>query len=663
MIPIQTLFSLLEENYVFLLSCDPEEKIQYCSKELKKTLALPQSFMMQTHLADILTPSSLISFRQAMENLETDSRGIHALLTSKRVSSASLPMHVRLIQAEDTPQYVFFGAQIDTLNKVSDWEREERVKELSCLYGVAEWIENSPTIEEFFAKLPKYLCQGMRFPEQVVVYSIYNNQTYGQKPGSGDYIVTFLMVSGALKGEIRIGYLDDSHKLLPEEQKMLSEIGRILSLALERRELAEGVALKQEEAAEFQQKLAQLDQKISAREGELEAQQQKLSTVDSYLNRINTSWEKTSRRMETMFQAIPEPVMLVDHDFEIVMSNKEELPAGRKCYRAYFDRDEPCPDCRLTRVVKNKTPITSAIRHQDKHLQLHTLPVFNQQHEVDGILEFIRDVTLEKTYEQQIQQADKLASLGQLVSGIGHEINNPNQFIRGNVKIVRQALEDMLPIVDTHYEQHPDLKIAKLPYTFFKDHIMTLVDDMAHGSERIKGIVDGLRSFARKDEGLLVDTVDINTLLGTTTRLVQNEVNKRASIELDLCDRVPTFTGNSQKIEQVLINLIVNAAQAIPDDVRGTVKVRTRCESGTVVVEVEDNGKGMDAKTRKQIFDPFFTTKRTKGGTGLGLAICFRIIEEHGGTISVSSELNKGTTFTVKLPGCSGGESETAEKS
>ena len=663
MIPIKTLFSLLEENYVFLLSCDPEEKLLYCSEDLKKTLGLPKSFMMQTHLSDILTPSSLISFRQAMENLEPGSRGVHALLTSKRASNASLPMHVRLIEAEGTPQYVFFGAQIDALNKVSDWEREERVKELSCLYGVAEWIENSPTIEEFFNKLPKYLSPGMRFPEEVVAYAIYNNKTYGQKPASGDYLVTFLMVSGALAGEIRIGYLDDSHKLLPEEQKMLSEIGRILSLALERRELAEGVALKQEEAAEFQQKLAQLDQKISAREGELEAQQQKLSNVDSYLDRINSSWEKTSRRMETMFQAIPEPVMLVDHDFEIVMSNKEELPAGSKCFRAYFGREEPCPDCRLTRVVKDKTPITSSIRHQEKHLQLHTLPVFNQQHEVDGILEFIRDVTLEKTYEQQIQQADKLASLGQLVSGIGHEINNPNQFIRGNVKIVRQALEDMLPIVDAHQAEHPDLKIAKLPYAFFKDHIMTLVDDMAHGSERIKGIVDGLRSFARKDEGLLVDTVDINTLLGTTTRLVQNEVNKRASIELDLCDEVPTFTGNSQKIEQVLINLIVNAAQAIPDDVRGTVKVSTRCEDGQVVVRVADNGKGMDAKTRKQIFDPFFTTKRTKGGTGLGLAICFRIIEEHGGTIAVTSELNVGTTFTVKLPACSGADTETAEKS
>ena len=269
---------------------------------------------------------------------------------------------------------------------------------------------------------------------------------------------------------------------------------------------------------------------------------------------------------------------------------------------------------------------------------------------MEGILEFYRDVTLEKTYEQQIQQADKLASLGQLVSGIGHEINNPNQFIRGNIKIMKQALDDMLPIVDEYYKDHPELKIARLKYDFFREHIMTLVEDMSHGSERIKGIVEGLRGFARKDEGLLVDNVDINTLIGATKRLVQNEVHKHGEIELNLSEEVEPFPGNSQKIEQVMVNLIVNAAQAIPDDRKGLIKVSSSMEEGMVVIEIEDNGKGMDEKTQKQIFDPFFTTKRAKGGTGLGLAISYRIIEEHGGNISVSSKQGVGTKFTIRIP-------------
>ncbi|MCP4292822.1 MAG: PAS domain-containing protein [bacterium] len=650
MITLDVLYSLIEENYVFLLDCDETETLQYCSKELKKNLGLHHPPGFKPVLDDVLDPAALISFRQAIASANEGSRGVNALLTPKRLRSTNLPMHVRYVEEEGTKHYLFFGAQIDTLNHISDWERDERVKELSCLYGVAEWIESAPNIDAFFNKLPKYLAPGMRFPAEALVYSVYNESTYGLEPASGDYIVVFLVVHGELKGEIRIGYLQDSHDLLPEEQKMLSEIGRILNLALERKELAESVALKSEEESGFREQLARLDKKISAREGELEAQQQKLSTADSYLHRINSGWEKASRRMETMFKAIPDPVMLIDTDLNVVMSNKPNVESGQKCYAAFFQRETPCPDCQYKKVLRDKTPITSSLRQENSFLQLHTLPVFNDEHEVDGILEFFRDVTLEKTYEQQIQQADKLASLGQLVSGIGHEINNPNQFIRGNVKIVKQALEDMLPIIDAHYESHPDLKIARLKYTFFKDHIMTLVDDMAHGSERIKGIVDGLRGFARKDDGLLVDKVDVNTLLGATTRLVQNEVHKRATIELQLADDLPHFIGNSQKIEQVLVNLIVNAAQAMNDDIKGKIVVTTSLDKDHVMIKIVDNGRGMDEKTQKQIFDPFFTTKRTRGGTGLGLAISFRIIEEHGGTISVNSEFDKGTTFTIRIP-------------
>jgi signal transduction histidine kinase len=321
-----------------------------------------------------------------------------------------------------------------------------------------------------------------------------------------------------------------------------------------------------------------------------------------------------------------------------------------KCHRVFFDCDTPCRDCRLARIKKEKAPITMDIPSGDRFLEVHAIPVLNAGQEVEGIIEFYRDITLEKTYEQQLQQADKLASLGQLVSGIGHEINNPNQFIRGNIKILKQALEDILPIVDDYAKEHPDLKIARLKYDFFRSSVMTLIDDMSHGSERIKGIVEGLRNFARKDEGLLIDNVDVNTIVEAAGRLVSNEVHKHADIVLQLDPSIPTLTGNAQKIEQVLINLLVNAGQAMPDERRGTVTVRSRTDSGRIVVEVEDNGKGMSEKTLKQIFDPFFTTKRARGGTGLGLAIAYKIMEEHGGTISVASTPDVGTTFTLKFP-------------
>lgn len=657
MIRLETLYSVIEGNFDFLLVVDGNESIIYCSPILKRYCSPEGTKTDHTHLEDILDTESLASFRGAIKNVSQNSRGVIALFSSRLDQSAAIPMKVGYVESVQGGIYLFFGAQVDALRRISDWEKEERVKELSCLYAVAEWIEVSASISEFFTRLPEYLSRGMRFPDEAVVYSVYQDEEYGQKPAE-DYIGVELVVSGTPKGEIRVGYIRGTHELLPEEQKMLSEIGRMLSLALERKELSERMVLKQEEEEELNLRLSKLEEEISSRERDLEEQRQKLSTADSYLDRLNRSWEETKHRLETMFRAIPGEVMLIDMNRNVVMSNRNDIDPGDKCYRTYFNRDIPCRDCRLEKIKRDKTPITITIADGDRFLEVHTLPVYNQEEEVDGILEFYRDVTLEKTYEQQIQQADKLASLGQLVSGIGHEINNPNQFIRGNIKIIRQAITDMLPIIDRYAEEHPDLKIARLKYDFFREHIMTLIDDMSHGSERIKGIVEGLRGFARKDEGLLVDKVDVNTLLEATTRLVKNEVHKHAEIKLELGDDIGKFTGNSQKIEQVFVNLIVNAAQAIPDHRKGLIRVMTRMDGEDVVIEVEDNGKGMDEKTQKQIFDPFFTTKRAKGGTGLGLAIAFRIIEEHSGSISVKSKPGEGTTFTIRIPAGKDGVSD-----
>jgi polar amino acid transport system substrate-binding protein len=351
-----------------------------------------------------------------------------------------------------------------------------------------------------------------------------------------------------------------------------------------------------------------------------------------------------------MFEAIPDTVALIDKDLEVVMTNQSEKMAGQICHKVLFGLDDPCLDCRLTKIQRTKAPVTVEMKQGDTYYEVHALPVFNDDHEIDGIIEFFRDITFKKEYEQQLQQADKLASLGQLVSGIGHEINNPNQFIRGNIKIIQQALDDILPIVDAYYAEHPDLKIARLKYDFFREHVQTLVQDMANGSERIKRIVQSLKSFARKDEGLLIDTVDINNVIDESARLVHNQVHKSADIELDLAEDLPTFEGNAQKLEQVIINLIINAGQAIPDDRRGLIRVSSRLDGDYVVVRVEDNGSGMSESTAKSIFDPFFTTKRARGGTGLGLSIAHRIIEEHHGVISVESTVGEGTTFTIRLP-------------
>ena len=660
MIKLEALYSFMESNFDYLLVADAGERVVHMSGLFRRECyppgaeAQPGTKPGTDSLERILSPSSLSTFRSAMGLARRGSHGIAIYSPcSPGDVSISIPLKAGYAKSKQGEVFLFFGDRVEGLSARSESDKDERVKELACFYRVIDWTEVSASVSEFFTQLPKYLASGMVYPDEAVVYSVYQGVEYGQKPSSANFISVELVVGDKPRGEIRVGYLDDKHEILPEEQKMLDEIGRTLTVALERKEYREKLALMKQEEAEYHKRLEDLSAEIEARTKELEDQKTKLGVASSYLDRVNRGWEETKVRLETMFKAIPDEVVLIDRHRRVVMTNREGIAPGNYCYQSFFGRDRPCEDCRLARILKDKTPLMISMKHGDRFLQVHALPVYRED-EVDGILEFYRDVTLEKTYDQQLQQADKLASLGQLVSGIGHEINNPNQFIRGNIKIVKQAIEDMLPIVDEYFQAHPELKIARLDYSFLREHIMTLVNDMGHGSERIKAIVEGLRTFARKDEGLLIDKVDMNTLIEASSRLVHQEVHKRADVELHLADGLPTFTGNSQKIEQVLINLMVNASQAMPDDRKGLITVTTGVQDNHVVVEIKDNGQGMSEKVLKQIFDPFFTTKRAKGGTGLGLAITYKIIEEHRGRISVTSKPGEGSTFTLRIPYASG---------
>jgi polar amino acid transport system substrate-binding protein len=163
--------------------------------------------------------------------------------------------------------------------------------------------------------------------------------------------------------------------------------------------------------------------------------------------------------------------------------------------------------------------------------------------------------------------------------------------------------------------------------------------------------VDGLRNFARKDEGLLNYEIDINHLVDNNLRITQKEVRKHAQLKIVHGDGIPIFMGNIQKLEQVLMNLLINASQAIEHE-DGSIALETAFDepSNRVIVKISDNGKGIDDKTRRHIFDPFFTTKRDKGGTGLGLSISYGIIQEHKGRIDVESRIGEGATFTISIP-------------
>jgi polar amino acid transport system substrate-binding protein len=337
------------------------------------------------------------------------------------------------------------------------------------------------------------------------------------------------------------------------------------------------------------------------------------------------------------------------------MSNQKSIGNRGKCYKKVFGLEQPCEECLLTAVFREKAPVTREKMVEDEYYLVQAYPIYDSAWNVTGALEISRVITKEKNMERQLLQADKLASLGQLVSGVGHEINNPNTFIRGNLYIIQEAMKDIFPVLDQHYKAHPELKIARLNYDIFRQNVPVLIEDMVGGANRIKGIVDGLKKFAKRDEGLLNEVVDLNAITEACLRLVDNQVRRTADVKEDFDPNLPTVIGNVQRLQQVIINIVINASQAMGDN-RGTIRVITRFDANDVMLSIQDDGKGMDEKTVRQIFDPFYTTKRHQGGTGLGLSIAYGIVKEHGGRIDVESKVGVGTTFRLYLPRNPGGK-------
>jgi hypothetical protein len=295
MIRLENLYSFMESSFDYLLVVDGEESIVHMNRLLMRDSRPENESTEGKHLNDILTPPSLTTFRSAMAQARGKNRA-NAVYTVAGENSRSIPLKAGHGDTDGGEIFVFFGNKLETLRKLQEWEKNERIKELSCLYDIAEWIEDSDSISEFFTELPRYLASGMLYPEEAIVYSTYQGIEYGQKPNSYNYISVRLIVGGADKGEIRVGYYSEKRQLLPEEQRMLDEIGRMLSLALERKELKERLIKKQSEEADFNKRLDELQHEIAKRTTELEEQNNKLRVVNSYLDTAKGGWEEIDAR-------------------------------------------------------------------------------------------------------------------------------------------------------------------------------------------------------------------------------------------------------------------------------------------------------------------------------------------------------------------------------
>jgi signal transduction histidine kinase len=260
---------------------------------------------------------------------------------------------------------------------------------------------------------------------------------------------------------------------------------------------------------------------------------------------------------------------------------------------------------------------------------------------------------ISRKHHDQLLQADKMISLGILASGMAHEINNPNNSIMLNVSVLQKAWNSIIPILNEFSrEKEGNLVIGGMKYEKIKIKMPRLFSGIQESSKKIQRIVNDLKYFSGKDLITIKKEVDIESVVRSAISLTGNMIHKstrhfKAVYEKEL----PNVMGNFQNLEQVIINLVQNACQALDNPGNGIfITVTYDRDSGEIVIVVKDEGIGIPGKDLEYILEPFFTTKRSSGGTGLGLYMSSKIINDHGGTIHFNSTPGKGTLVEVRLP-------------
>jgi signal transduction histidine kinase len=257
-----------------------------------------------------------------------------------------------------------------------------------------------------------------------------------------------------------------------------------------------------------------------------------------------------------------------------------------------------------------------------------------------------------KNSQQQLQQAQKMEALGTLVAGVAHEINNPINLIMYNLPLIRKIWADFLPVLIDQKKIYPDQKFGGFTYEFLEDNLPQLVADMDLAANRVAKIVSDLKNFSKQSNIAEKSALQMNTAIKNALRLAQTTIRKSGvQIELELSDDLPLMLGNLQSIEQIILNIIINAIQAI-DHEKGIIRIRSgfQKKNGRILVAISDNGCGISATVADKLFLPFVTDKQEEGGTGLGLSVTYGLVQAHGGDIFFETRRGKGTTFTISMP-------------
>ena len=564
---------------------------------------------------------------------------------------------------ETLKQQIKVRTAAENLMQERTFELDDYIRELQCLYAISRLMEKpNISIEELVSKTIGLIPFAWLTPETIGVRLTLNGQEYlsdnfqaGQRQQTGK-----ITVAGRCVGLLEVVFLEEfpdaNTDTKPKREKNLIEaIAERLGGIIARIEVEKALQISKNE----------LEHRVEKRTAEIALANETLKAEINERRLVEKKLHENKTMLQAVFDGIADPLVLVDSNMVIKMINRaaseyygttdDKNAIGRICWEA-TQKSGLCDDSDIPSEVLNNQVLSyerKGFMAQDRLERVFIYPVKEQEKGIGNAIIHITDITEARRMEKQLVQSEKMASLGVLVTSIAHEINNPNSFVAFNLPILEDYIEAIIPFADEYAAKHPDLELFNMSYPEFRADIIKLLKNIAHGSERISSFVSNLREFAQFDGRKPKEWVDLKSVINRVLSICGSNIKKKVkSFNLRIPDDFPAVYTDPNVLEQVLLNLIVNASQAVD---KKSSWIRLSAASGDnwrdhTIIEISDNGCGMDEETKRHIFNPFFTTKAPADGTGLGLYVCHNLIEGIGGYIEVESEPDRGSTFRIILP-------------
>ncbi len=438
------------------------------------------------------------------------------------------------------------------------------------------------------------------------------------------------------------------------------------------------------------QEKANLLEKINHLRDSLKDLEQQRASALLNQNQNNEQEQKTRQNMEEqarsaeeewcrIVDALPEMIAIIDKDKNIVrinksllnfMGKKEEEVLGTSCFMCQIQHE-----CIHKETLKDSKSRKTEIflEKENKYLEVKIVPYSSTHGKCLGSIHVFRDITERKKQEMEKEllqskalHSQKMESVGQLASGIAHEINTPTQFVSSNIAFFDDAFHDIQSSINNIINACSEKTVSSeiilgeledADWEYLQREIPSALEQSREGLMRVRSIVQAMKKFSHPGSKDSQD-VDINDVINVTVTVARNEWKYVSEVKLDLSPEIPQISCLSAEISQVILNILVNAAHAIeeklgetPEKEKGTITIKTYLQHPWIVITISDTGIGMPQAIVDKIFDPFFTTKSVGKGTGQGLAITYDVIvNKHNGKIMVTTAPGEGTTFTIKLP-------------